>query len=504
MELLTLLALCLLQTTCSVYYTLQECSHSSKEYGIFTRALEQRLLQRNPSTALAILTVSDTEHQQRPETVQSLKRIAQMIDWVSGPFVGRSFVLKSTCLLSWLEEHAVELPWTPRDVDLMLFDQFQEPLAFELLPVLADPLEVRSLLEERYRMDVQFALPRSADGPYELAWAHFRGNSQIVMLGEEPLVIHPGETVSQLTHAGHLYALLRPQQANSSTCQNPFDEHIKLSRIVTLLLMPATHTEGLTVVFSLTPQVLQGEGINLALIREQLLPGVMDWKAMLLLYWTKQRAVQMLPATWALPYLTPELWTMPSLSDELLARLRADYLHSREQPLVSAGAQEEAFISLVFNQHDIPTHYYPLPGPLLDELQAFVAREASRWTGIKVADLLPSGAYGVREYRTGAIVRWHVDPAHSQPITAIIHIADDCADGEGWSLQVPLPGHEEELDDPRSLQAIDLKAGDVLLLQSAVLPHARIQPLRAGYYGNVFVHLAPRGWAALPEVRAVD
>jgi hypothetical protein len=34
-----------------------------------------------------------------------------------------------------------------------------------------------------------------------------------------------------------------------------------------------------------------------------------------------------------------------------------------------------------------------------------------------------TGQYACREYRTGAVVRWHTDPADSQPLTAIVHIA---------------------------------------------------------------------------------
>lgn len=119
-----------------------------------------------------------------------------------------------------------------------------------------------------------------------------------------------------------------------------------------------------------------------------------------------------------------------------------------------------------------------------------------------------------------------MDPVESQPLTAIIHLGDDSEQNEvgingeqrvphgKWHLQIPkdldisVVGNltapsESPAFDWTSLDNIDLEVGQVLLLQSAKLPHARLRPYPGEWYANAFVHFAPRGWADQPAVRAL-
>jgi hypothetical protein len=162
-----------------------------------------------------------------------------------------------------------------------------------------------------------------------------------------------------------------------------------------------------------------------------------------------------------------------------------------------------------------------------------------------------TNSYAYREYHQGAIIRWHVDPVDTHVLTAIIHIAhgnydnpqscsilpnennesnennndnDDsnnqthyCIDNHNndnndnnkdnnatnsWKLQIPkyLTGRLQDLSkqtnspngDDHHLQSFILQPGEVLLLQSAKLPHARLEALSSDYYTNAFVHLRPK------------
>ncbi|KAJ1432795.1 hypothetical protein B484DRAFT_447576 [Ochromonadaceae sp. CCMP2298] len=323
---------------------------------------------------------------------------------------------------------------------------------------------------------------------------------------------------------------------------------------------------------------------------------------------------------------TRNLWTLVDLPPHLTARLQAAHLLARLQSVA------EPPISLVFNQLTVSSHYAPLPVHLLAELEGAVRGQMVSWlrrlehagvegdagtgagagAGADVDDvgslegdsgnLELTGQYACREYRSGAVVRWHTDPAESQPLTAIVHIAhqlcrgdrggdrggdredetgdesggdsaircDDSSsndssscrtsgssDGSGdacgsnWAITLPSSLHSfcagalcpcagtteagvgtgveggveggvgigedvgagedagagaaqgEEAPCPAhtSLQHIFLRPGQVLLLQSAKLPHAREQPLRGAWYANAFFHYRPAGWQDLPAIR---
>jgi hypothetical protein len=299
-------------------------------------------------------------------------------------------------------------------------------------------------------------------------------------------------------------------------------------------------------------------------------------KSALLAYWSANRKAQIYIHPWAVPKLPlatisrsekvendendeendekdsedeEKLFTVFALSTALVQRLISAYNDS----LASLAAVHEPPISMVFNQHAHkvqPMRHVPLPSSLLSGLAAEVLEKATGWLAplSQSASPLPlriTGIYGAREYRRGATIDWHVDPAESQPLTAIVHIAssassassvcaeptwapEKCTAPEPWLLQIPRslslralsllatpPGPftssgkqdacvESESDcksKSESLHQVRLEPGEVLLLQSARVPHARLRPLRMDSYANAFVHLAPTGWEQNEDVR---
>ena len=204
---------------------------------------------------------------------------------------------------------------------------------------------------------------------------------------------------------------------------------------------------------------------------------------------------------------------MAKLPAKLTAELSTFHRSSRTSISVA-----EPPISLVFNQFEARTYYTALPSALLDALVTEAHVATAQWLGIPADELEVTGAYGSREYRQGALVRWHVDPADTQPLTAIIHIADsDSANNDTvqhehrWAIEVPTDlaifhnfttaySGSKLGQSGENMHKIYLAEGEMLLLQSAKLPHARILPYNGEWYANAFVHFAPLGWADREEI----
>ena len=285
------------------------------------------------------------------------------------------------------------------------------------------------------------------------------------------------------------------------------------------------------------------------------------FRSLLMKYWEHQRLSQVYVNTWAVPTLpiafslepaemqasergklhivdsradldgggdgrcTPEkdLWMVFDL-DPSLARSASTSHHTHRRS--DGYFSPEPPISLVFNQFAVPTWYVPLPSHLLGSIIEEVRRAAAVWLNMPIKDLFLTGAYGSREYGHGAVVRWHVDPVQSQPITAIVHVAEECDTTDLltvdkrhaspckdlWALQVPKSLATEHNYSDYSTQSIHspawhhahLRVGQVMLLQSSKLPHARMKPYPGKWYANAFVHFAPVGWDSREDVRLLS
>jgi len=501
------------------------------------------------------------------KNAQELNRLTSMINWLESPFVS---TIQKNCNQPMGE--------------IRLHDLLYDPSEHINVPesIFRQPHLLKSFVDHRHELNVKFTLSAIAIASVELRWVHFRGNLRIEPLGMsgKPLVIQPGESTKQYTHPGHLFVALRLESINENTESNLVHLHEQhqgfadldrlIHRIVGIYLIPSIH-QTCTTDLDCSHEIMIGGGNGAFYHTEKLAADTVCgqnlstgsdraditecFRSLLMKYWEHQRLSQVYVNTWAVPTIpisnlqTPaelygagvenqvgvdvggdehvkqehDLWMVFDLDSSLAESASTFHLTHRR---VTGFSSPEPPISLVFNQFEVPTWYVPLPSHLLDRIIDEVRSAAAVWLNIPTEDLLLTGAYGSREYGHGAVVRWHVDPVQSQPITAIVHLAEDC-DGTQlqaldvrdtsqcnglWALQVPksisaphnYSNYSAESIHSPAWHHVRLRVGQVLLLQSAKLPHARMEPFPGNWYANAFVHFAPVGWDSREDVRILS
>jgi hypothetical protein len=209
--------------------------------------------------------------------------------------------------------------------------------------------------------------------------------------------------------------------------------------------------------------------------------------------------------SWLVPKVNEKInqsiYAIEKLPIEILNQLQEEYVYNKNKDINDDIINQEAIISTVFNQLKSPTYYYPISNKLMKTLEDVVIQMTSRIWNISITNLEITSSYGIREYRDNAIISWHTDPPLTQPLTAIIHIDhgksnnnnnNDNDNNNKWEIQIAKISIESQVID---IDNIVLDAGDVLILESGSLPHARINALHDDYYGNCFVHLREKGWS---------
>jgi len=86
--------------------------------------------------------------------------------------------------------------------------------------------------------------------------------------------------------------------------------------------------------------------------------------------------------------------------------------------------------------------------------------------------------YGIRRYLKGAWLSLHVDKLPTHIISVILQI--DQKVNEEWPLTV--------IDHKKDRAKVFLKPGEMLLYESAKMPHGRQFPFNGDYFDNLFVH----------------
>lgn len=465
--------------------------------------------------------------------------------------------------------------------------------------ILESPLALKRWIRERYSVLISLKLSGIYPHPVEIKWVHSSGNSKLVPLARnhEPWILYPGETFTQYTIAGNIFAImswtsdmydcekfeagrcrLRDTQLNDYfTHQSSyFDQIYEFHRIESLLFIPAIYNEQHEHHF-----YMEHRDIQEIIDSELLLARERYFRPFLYQYWTNQRMARVNMQYWLLPdlpsqwdgdsceskdpsspnrthsavhrletditrskaclnpssknneeslnycaesyqtdvLLSNSLWLKFSLPNDLFQRLRGSYDESKSQLM----DRVETPISMVFNQNIAETKYVPIHRNYMKELELFIQKKTSSWLNVTEDSLIITGSYGCREYGHNAVIRWHTDPAESQPLTAIVHISDDRIDASvltnethdiNWGIQIPkyLPTSSNFIyfyEDQSGLQSmtsieletIYLEEGEVLLIQSGKLPHARLFPYQKYSYANAFIHLAPKGWESRDEVQ---
>ena len=102
--------------------------------------------------------------------------------------------------------------------------------------------------------------------------------------------------------------------------------------------------------------------------------------------------------------------------------------------------------------------------------------------------------FGIRRYLRGSWMSLHVDKLPDRILSAILQI-DQKVD-EDWPLTI--------IDNQGNKQKIFLKPGEMLLYESAKVPHGRPFPLKGDFYDNVFIHFQPLNWTPPEELICED
>jgi hypothetical protein len=113
----------------------------------------------------------------------------------------------------------------------------------------------------------------------------------------------------------------------------------------------------------------------------------------------------------------------------------------------------------------------------LQELQPIL----ESWAGM---ELVPEIAYGFRLYRNESRLWMHKDRTQTHVISCILHIASS-EDSEPWPIVIE--------DYAGNTNQVFLKAGDILLYESAKNLHGRPRRFIGSWYTSLFVHFYPKG-----------
>ena len=121
-------------------------------------------------------------------------------------------------------------------------------------------------------------------------------------------------------------------------------------------------------------------------------------------------------------------------------------------------------------------------GPREKEVKEVLAeglRElAELWAGL---ELELSTVYGPRRYSRASRLSLHVDRLSTHVISAIVNIQQEVE--APWLLDI--------LDNSGRAHQVELRPGQMLLYESARLPHGRTRPLEGRNFTNIFVHFRP-------------
>jgi len=115
------------------------------------------------------------------------------------------------------------------------------------------------------------------------------------------------------------------------------------------------------------------------------------------------------------------------------------------------------------------------------------------WTNRR---LKPTSTFGVRVYRRGSTLLNHVDRKDSHIVSAVLQVAQDVDEDEGWPLEV--------LSGTKDCYEVYLQPGQMVLYEGARFKHGRPMVFRGDEFANLFVHYAPVGWAGPGEESFFD
>lgn len=126
-------------------------------------------------------------------------------------------------------------------------------------------------------------------------------------------------------------------------------------------------------------------------------------------------------------------------------------------------------------------NFASLRDTILEELKP--AHE--EWSNEK---LTPSALYGVRSYHKGATLISHVDRVQTHHVSSIIIVDKDLDCGCNQTKGVPNDWALDFIDHNGDTHQIYAEIGDMIMYESAICPHGRLEPFKGKYFRNLFAH----------------
>jgi hypothetical protein len=194
-----------------------------------------------------------------------------------------------------------------------------------------------------------------------------------------------------------------------------------------------------------------------------------------------------------IPHYTERGWDVFEMPDELYNRLVAyhkKFEHKRTTEPWS-GDQIET------NYHDIQMSLVSLDHDHVERdsmANDHVRPMVSEWANVPEDELELKSFYGIREYYRGNELRVHIDVIATHVLSAVLCIEQVGID-EDWMLEV--------IDHYGERTEVACSPKQVILYESASLPHGRPFPLNGDKFVNAFVHYRPKGWDFLEHTWGV-
>lgn len=95
-------------------------------------------------------------------------------------------------------------------------------------------------------------------------------------------------------------------------------------------------------------------------------------------------------------------------------------------------------------------------------------------------ELSPTFIYGIRSYLKDSTLKSHTDRIATHHISAIIIVDKDLDGQEDWPLDIQ--------DHAGNWHKVYAQPGDMILYESAICEHGRLEPFKGNFFRNFYVH----------------
>lgn len=188
--------------------------------------------------------------------------------------------------------------------------------------------------------------------------------------------------------------------------------------------------------------------------------------------------------------------TIPRLSKGpgYLKMKMPDSLREKLQTFFEENKKKAGVHDLIYggftNNHIFPfdhinlDHFRTMHQEIIDEMQQVL----QWWTQQR---LMHTSTFGIRLYRRGATLLNHVDRADTHLASAVLQVAQDVDEGDGWPIEVHTEKH--------GAKEVYLQPGEMVLYEGAWVVHGRPERFNGTMFANVFTHFKPLDWAGPPR-----